>query len=41
VASFDLPEGFEREDEVLWIEAVLDGETVAQTALPVRERYSV
>ncbi|MBX6762759.1 MAG: hypothetical protein K6T51_12030 [Rubrobacteraceae bacterium] len=41
VAAFDLPEGLEREDEVLWIEAVLDGETVAQTALPVRERYSV
>jgi hypothetical protein len=41
VATFDLPEGFEGEDRVLWIEAVLEGETVAQTALPVRERYNV
>lgn len=41
VSAFDLREDFEGEERILWIEAVLDGETLAQTAVPLRERYNV
>ena len=41
VAAFDLPGGFEVEDNLLWVEAELDEETLAQTAIPLRERYNV
>ena len=42
VAAFDLP-GSPRDEEglLLWIEAELDEETLAQTAIPLRERYNV
>ena len=40
VAAFDLP-SFGAEERLLWIEAVLDEETLAQTAIPLRERYNV
>ena len=41
VSAFDLPEGFSDESKVLWIEAVLDDETLSQTAVRVHDRYSV
>jgi hypothetical protein len=41
VTTFDLPEDFETEERLLWVEAELDGETLAQTAIPLRERYNV
>ncbi len=41
VAAFDLPGGMETEDTLLWVEAELDEETLAQTAIPLRERYNV
>ena len=41
VAAFDLPEGFEVGERLLWIEAVLDEETLAQTAVRIHDRYSV
>jgi hypothetical protein len=42
VASFDLPEDyFEGGDRVLWVEAVLDEETLSQTAIRLRDRYNV
>ena len=41
VAAFDLPSKPEGEEGLLWIEADLDEETLAQTAIPLRERYSV
>jgi hypothetical protein len=42
VAAFDLPEGFEVGDQqLLWIEAVLDEETLSQTVVRIRDRYSV
>ena len=41
VAAFDLPEDPETEEKLLWIEAELDDETLAQTAIPLRERYNV
>ena len=41
VAAFDLPEDFGDEERVLWIEAVLDDETLAQTVVRVKDRYSV
>ncbi len=41
VAAFDLPEGFEVGEQLLWIEAVLDEETLSQTAVRIRDRYSV
>src|ERR687886_603888 len=31
VAAFDLPEGFEVGEQLLWVEAVLDDETLSQT----------
>ena len=39
--DFDLPEGFEVGERLLWIEAVLDEETLAQTAVRIHDRYSV
>ena len=41
VATFDLPEDFGDEERVLWIEAVLDDETLAQTVVRLNDRYSV
>ncbi len=41
VAAFDLPGYLEVEEMLLWAEAELDGETLAQTAIPLRERYNV
>jgi hypothetical protein len=41
VAAFDLPEDFRDEERVLWIEAVLDDETLAQTVVRLNDRYSV
>jgi hypothetical protein len=41
VAAFDLPPDFENGERLLWIEAVLDDETLAQTAVRLHERYSV
>jgi hypothetical protein len=41
VAAFDLPEDFGDEERVLWIEAVLDGETLSQTVVRLHDRYSV
>ena len=41
VAAFDLPEDLGDEERVLWIEAVLDDETLAQTVVRLNDRYSV
>ena len=41
VAAFDLPGDFEVEETLLWVEAELDEETLAQTVIPLRERYNV
>src|SRR5215216_5343796 len=41
VAAFDLPEVFGDEERVLWIEAVLDDETLSQTVVRLSDRYSV
>ena len=41
VAVFDLPENFGDEERVLWIEAVLDDETLSQTVVRLHDRYSV
>lgn len=41
VATFELPEDFESGDRLLWTEAVLDEETLAQTAVPLHDRYNV
>jgi hypothetical protein len=41
VAAFELPEDFESGDRLLWAEAVLDEETLAQTAVPLHDRYNV
>ncbi len=41
MAAFDLPGDMETEDTLLWVEAELDEETLAQTAIPLRERYNV
>lgn len=41
VAAFDLPEGFAEGETVLWVEAVLDDETLSQTAVRIHDRYSV
>jgi hypothetical protein len=41
VAAFDLPGNLEAEETLLWVEAELDEETLAQTVLPLRERYNV
>jgi len=42
VAAFDLPEEyFDDGDRVLWVEAVLEEETLSQTAIRLHDRYSV
>ena len=41
VAAFDLPKVFGDEERVLWIEAVLDDETLSQTVVRLSDRYSV
>lgn len=41
VATFELPEDFGDVERLLWVEAVLEEETIAQTAVRVRDRYSV
>jgi transcription termination factor NusB len=41
VAAFELPEYFGDEEQMLWVEAVLDDETLAQTAVRLLDRYSV
>jgi hypothetical protein len=42
VAAFDLPPGFEvGEQQLLWVEAVLDDETLSQTVVRIHDRYSV
>ena len=41
VAAFDLPDDFGDEERVLWIEAVLDDETLSQTVVRIHDRYSV
>lgn len=41
VAPFDLSENLDLEDTLLWVEAEFDDETLAQTAIPIRERYNV
>jgi hypothetical protein len=41
VAAFDLPEDFGDGEHVLWIEAVLDDETLSQTVVRLHDRYSV
>ncbi len=42
VAAFDLPpEDFGGDEGVLWVEAVLDDETLSQTVVRLHDRYSV
>jgi hypothetical protein len=41
VAAFELPEDFGDDERVLWIEAVLDDETLSQTVVRLSDRYSV
>ena len=41
VAAFDITGDLELEETLLWVEAELDDETLAQTAIPLRERYNV
>jgi hypothetical protein len=41
VAVLELPEDFGDEERVLWIEAVLDEETLSQTVIRLHDRYSV
>ena len=42
VARFEIPEDFsEGGERVLWVEAILDEEALSQTAVRLRERYSV
>ena len=41
MATFDLPGDLGSEEGLLWVEAELDEETLAQTAIPLRERYNV
>ena len=41
VAAFDIPPDFEDSERLLWVEAVLDDETLAQTAVRLHERYNV
>jgi hypothetical protein len=41
VAAFDLPENIGDGERVLWIEAVLDDETLSQTVVQLHDRYSV
>ena len=41
VAAFDLPEDFADGERILWVEAVVDDETLAQTVVALHDRYSV
>ena len=41
VANFALPEAFESRERIIWVEAVLDEETLAQTAVRLHDRYNV
>ena len=41
VAAFDLPEDFGDGERILWVEAVVDDETLSQTVVPLHDRYSV
>ena len=41
VAAFDLPDNFGDGERVLWIEAVVDDETLSQTVVRLHDRYSV
>ena len=41
VAAFELEVLREDEERLLWVEAELDEETLAQTAIPLRQRYNV
>lgn len=41
VAAFELPEEFAEREQILWIEAVLEEETLSQTAVRLHDRYSV
>jgi len=41
VATFELEVPQRTEERLLWVEAELDEETLAQTAIPLRERYNV
>ena len=41
VVVFDFPEAFGNGERVLWIEAVLDDETLSQTVVRLHDRYSV
>jgi hypothetical protein len=41
VTAFELPEDFGDEERILWIEAVLDEETLSQTVVRLHDRYSV
>jgi hypothetical protein len=41
VAAFDLPENFGDGEHIVWIEAVLDEETLSQTVVRLHDRYSV
>ena len=41
VAAFDLPENFGDGERVLWVEAILDDETLSQTVVQLHDRYSV
>ena len=41
ISAFELPEDLEDRDRILWIEAVLDGEVLSQTAVRLRERFNV
>lgn len=41
VENFELEVPREAEERLLWVEAELDEETLAQTAIPLRERYNV
>jgi hypothetical protein len=41
VVAFEFPEDLHPQEGLLWIEAELDDETLAQTAVSLRERYNV
>ena len=41
VAAFELPEDFGDGERILWVEAVVDEETLSQTVVPLHDRYSV
>lgn len=41
LVRFDLPEEIEDAERVLWIEAILDEETLSQTAIRLQKNYNV